>query len=182
MMHLKNPTAMLRNYFITALRNILRNKIQVLIQVVSLAIGITGAISIGLYIMNEFSYDRFNEKLDRIYRVEFGNQVGLWSAIGHQICQEIPEVEKVVRLVNWNGKDHLFTSSYSPSYDSTDVSFVEVAGQYWCDSSVFDVFTIPLIQGDPGTALRDPGTCVISESTAKRIFGDRDPVGEAFWD
>ncbi len=172
---------MLRNFLITALRNILRNKIQALIQVVSLAIGITAAISIGLYILNEFSYDRFNENTDRIYRIEFGKQVGMWPAIGHQISQEIPEVEKVVRFVNWNGKDHIFTSVFSPSFDSSNVSFVEIGNSYWCDSTVFDIFTIPLLQGDPASALRDPGTCVLSESTARRIFGEHDPVGESFW-
>ena len=172
---------MFRNYFIIALRNFLRNRTQALIQVISLAVGITAAISISLYVLHEFSHDRFHEKADRVYRVEFGNQVGMWSAIGHQISREIPEVEKVVRLVNWTGKDRVFTANYSPRDDSLDVRFVEITDSYWCDSTIFDVFTIPLIQGDPATALRDPYSCIISESTAKRIFGDSDPVGEAFW-
>lgn len=172
---------MLKNYILTALRNIGKNKIQAFIQVLSLAIGITAAISIGMYILNEFSYDRFNLKGDRIYRVEFGKQVGQWPAIGHQISQEIPEVEKVVRLVNWTGKDRVFSTSYTPSFDSSNVRWVEISDSYWCDSTIFEVFTIPLIQGDPATALRDPGSCVLSVSTARRIFGERDPVGESFW-
>ena len=173
---------MFRNYFISALRNMTRNRIQTLIQVVSLAIGITAAISIGLYIQHEFSYDQFNEKLDRIYRVEFGNSVGQYSAIGNQIKQEIPEVENVVRIANFGGKDRVFTSGYMPSEDSADLRFIEVGNQYWCDSTIFDVFTIPLIQGDPATALKDPSSCVVSESTARRIFGERDPMGESLWE
>lgn len=172
---------MLKNYFITALRNFLRYRTQALIQIISLAVGITAAISISLFVLHEFSHDRFQEKADRVYRVEFGNTVGMWPAIGHQITQEIPEVEKVVRLVNWAGKDRIFTSDYSPRNDSLDVRFVEITDFYWCDSTIFDVFTLPLIQGDPATALRDPYSCIISESTSKKIFGDKDPVGEAFW-
>ena len=171
---------MLRNYFITALRNILRNKIQSLIQVLSLAIGITAAIMIGLYVKHEFSYDRFHEKLDRIYRVEFGAQVGLWSAIGHQIKQEIPEVENVARVLNWHGKDWCMTLEYIPSNDSANKRIADVYNVYWCDSSVFDLFTIPLIQGDRITALKDPNSCVISKNTAKKLFGDEDPIGESF--
>lgn len=67
---------MFRNYVITALRNVIRNRIQSLIQVISLVIGITAFILIGLYARNELRYDRFNENYDRIYRLEFGNRVG----------------------------------------------------------------------------------------------------------
>jgi putative ABC transport system permease protein len=172
---------MWRNYFITALRNFLGNKVQGLIQVVSLAIGISASLFIGLYILHEFTTDKFNTNLDRIYRVEYGNQVGLWPAIGHQIAQEIPEVEKVVRLINWSGKERIFSSPYSPSDDSLDVRQIEFTGYYWCDSTIFDIFTIPLLQGDPHTALRDPHTCVISETVARKFFPDRDPVGEVLW-
>jgi putative ABC transport system permease protein len=173
---------MFRNYFLTAIRNFLGNKVQALIQVVSLAIGITASLSIGLYILHEVSTDKFNRKIDRIYRVEYGNQVGMWSAIGHQIAQEIPEVEKVVRLINWTGKDRNFTSPYSPSDDSLDVRLIEFTDFYWCDCTIFDIFTIPPAQGDPRTVLRDPHSCVISETVARKFFPDRDPVGEVLWD
>ena len=173
--------AMFRNYFITALRNFQRNKAQAFIQLISLAVGIIAAIFIGLYVQHEYSYDQFNERIDRIYRLEFGNQVSLWNAIGTQISQEIPEVEKVVRLVNWSGKDRVFTSNYSPSDDSLEVRFIEIGNQYWCDSTLFDVFSIELIQGDVATALKIPGNGIISESAAKRVFGDQDPLGEQFW-
>lgn len=171
---------MLRNYFITAVRNIVRNKVQTIIQVVSLTIGITAAIIIGLYVQHEFSYDNFHEKKEWIYRIEFGKQVGQWSAIGHQIKQEIPEMENVVRILNWGGKDRILTLEYFPENDSLNKQTLEFTDAYYCDSSIFEVFTIPLIQGDPVTALKTPGTCVLSESTARRIFGDKDPVGESF--
>ena len=170
---------MFRNYFITAIRNILRNKIQSFIQVLSLAVGITATILIGLYVKHELSYDRFNEKMDRIYRIEYGDQVGMWSAIGHKIKQEIPEVDNVVRLIKWGGKDASIPLIYIPANDSANERLFRIEDYFYCDSTIFDVFTLPFIQGDPGTALRDPNTCVLSESTAMLIFGDRDPMGEA---
>jgi len=170
---------MLRNYFITALRNIIRNKIQSFIQVLSLTIGITAFILIGLYAKYELSYDTFNEKFDRIYRLEFKDQVGLGTGHGHLIKQEIPEVGNVVRLVNWGGKDKS-TPGIIPATDSTDERVVYVEDVLMCDSTIFDVFTFNFLQGDPKSALRDPNTCVMTESTARKFFGDRDPVGESF--
>lgn len=170
---------MFRNYFITAFRNLIRNKIQSIIQVISLAIGITASILIGLYAKHEFSYDKFNKKMERIYRVEFGDQVGLWPAIGHQIKQEIPEVENVVRIVNWGGKELQRFISYKNAYDSTEEKIFKLKDHYYCDSTIFDVFTFNFIQGDPKTALRDPNSCVLSESTARKIFGNRDPMNES---
>ncbi|MFC2099122.1 ABC transporter permease, partial [Bacteroidota bacterium] len=167
---------MFRNYFITAFRIIIRNKIQSVIQVLSLAIGITAFILIGLYAKHELNYDRFNEKFDRIYRLEYGNRVGLPTAPGHQIKQQIPEVENVVRLINWGSKS--MNVRYTPVNDSANERIIEIEDHFWCDSTIFEVFTFTFIQGDPKTALRDPKTCVLSESAARTIFGDRDPVGE----
>jgi len=169
---------MIRNYFITALRSIFKNKIQSIIQVVSLAIGITAFLLIGLYARHEMSYDKFNEKFDRIYRLEYSDHVGLPTAPGHQIKQEIPEIENVVRLVNWNGKDHSLTIPFRAPGDSLSDRMIKVEDHFWCDSTIFDVFTFNFIQGDPKTALRDPYSVVLSESTAKKFFGDRNPVGE----
>jgi len=167
-----------RNFFITALRNITRNRIQSLIQVISLVIGITAFILIGLYARNELRYDRFNENFDRIYRLEFGNRVGQPTAPGHQIKQYFSEVENVVRLVNWQGKDRALHLNYIPEGDSAEINTVKIEDYFWCDSTIFEVFTINMIQGDPESALRDPNTVVLSESIARRIFGDLDPIGK----
>ena len=170
---------MFRNFVILALRNIIRNRIQSVIQIVSLVIGIAAFILIGLYVKNEVSYDRFNENFDRIYRLEFGNRVGQPTAPGHQIKQQFSEVENVVRLVNWQGKDEAIHLSYIQEGDSTEISTVKVEDYFWCDSSIFEVFSFDFIQGDPASALRDPNSVVLSESIARRIFGDADPIGKA---
>jgi len=169
---------MLRNYFITALRNMIRNRLGTLIEVISLATGITAFLMIGLYVQHELSIDSFHDKADRIYRLELGDQVGMWTAPGTMIKQEIPEVENVVRLVNWGGKDQLYLSRWYPEDDSTGERILEMQDWFFCDSSIFEIFTFDFLQGDPKTALRDPKSMVICESAARSWFGDEDPVGK----
>ena len=169
---------MFKNFFLTAHRNIVRNKIQSAIQVTSLTIGITAVVLIGLYARYEFSYDQFNEKLDRIYRLEFADNVGLALAPGHQIMQNIPEVESMVRLLSWDGKDHKSNWRHYPDGDSTSrEQLISVEDIFWCDTSIFNIFSFNFIQGDPKNALRDPKSLVLTESTARNLFGDEDPVG-----
>ena len=136
---------MLRNYFITAFRYIIRNKVQSIIQVLSLAIGITAIILIGLYVENELSYDKFNDKLDRIYRLEYGDFVGQSSKIGYQIKENFPEVENVVRIHKSGGNIKYISDQGKASERKIDLR----VAAFFCDSTVFDVFTFSFIQGDP---------------------------------
>ena len=170
---------MLRNYFITAFRYILRNKVQSFIQVLSLTIGITAAILIGLYAVNELSYDKFNEKLDRIYRLEYGDFVSQQSAIGHEIKENFTEVENVVRINKSGSYPITKNIKYISDRGKASERKIELKTKsFYCDSTVFAVFTFPFIQGDPKTALRDPFSVVLTETTATAIFGSKDPVGE----
>ncbi|MCK4854984.1 MAG: ABC transporter permease, partial [Bacteroidales bacterium] len=172
---------MFRSYFIIAFRYIIRNKIQSVIQIASLAIGITAIILIGLYVDHELSYDKFNEKIDRIYRLEYGEFPGQQSAIGHQIKENFPEVDNVVRMLRWAG-DKPARIRYISDQGKEPERKIELKSQYiGCDSTVFDVFTFPFIQGDPESALRDPFSVVLTEHTAREIFGSKDPVGEGLW-
>ena len=166
---------MLRNYFITAFRYIIRNKIQSFIQVLSLAIGITAVITIGLFVDNELSYDKFNKKIDRIYRLEFGDFAGNPSAVGHNIKDNFSEVENIVRIRRPETTRMSYISDRgNGSYKRTDLKVKSVD----CDSTIFDIFTFPFIQGDPKTALMDPNSIVLTESTANALFGNQDPMGE----
>ena len=168
---------MLRNYFITAFRYILRNKIQSIIQVISLTIGITAVILVGLYTVHELSYDKFNEKSERIFRLEYGNNVGHPTAIGHEIKENLSEVENVVRINRYyDGNSNI---EYISDKGKDTESKIEIRAQYLlCDSTVFNIFTFPFLQGDPRSALRDPYSVVLTESFANKIFGNKDPVGE----
>jgi len=172
---------MFRSYFIIAFRYIIRNKIQSVIQIVSLAIGTTAIILIGLYVDHELSCDTFNEKIDRIYRLEYGENAGQASAIGHEIKENFPEVDNVVRMLNWGG-DELARIRYISDQGNESERKIELKSKYIaCDSTVFDVFTFPFIQGDPASALRDPNSVVLTEHTAREIFGSKDPIGEGLW-
>lgn len=172
---------MFRNYLITASRYMIKNGLQSVIQILSLAIGITTAILLGLYVRYEVSYDRFNERYDRIYRLEFADHVGLPAAPGHQIKQEIPDVKNVVRMLNWHGKDHAMPVSYWSPNDSVQESYVRIQDYFWCDSTIFDIFSFKFIQGDPKTALKVPGSVVLTKNTAKKMFGDHNPMGESLY-
>ncbi len=170
---------MLKSFFRTALRNIARNKVQSVIQVLSLVVGITALILIGLYARYELTYDRCHENFDRIYRLEFGERVGQPTAPGHQIKLNFSEVENVVRLVNWEGKGKSLNMRYEPEGDSSAIINISVPDYYWADSSIFEVFSFDFIQGNPQTALRDPYSAVLVESVARRIFGAEDPMGKS---
>ncbi len=170
---------MLKSFLRTALRNIARNRVQSVIQVLSLVIGITAMILIGLYARYELAYDRSHENFDRIYRLEFGDRVGQPTAPGHQIKQNFSEVENVVRLVNWEGKGKSINLRFEPEDDTSSIINISVQDYYWADSSIFDVFSFELIQGNPETALRDPGSVVLVDAVARRIFGTEDPMGKS---
>jgi putative ABC transport system permease protein len=174
---------MIWNYFITAFRIIIRNKIQSVIQVASLAIGITAILLIGLYVNHELSYDKFNEKLDRIFRLEYGDAPGLPTAPGHLIKENISEVENVVRMVNWAGRESFMIVDLKNGDESTNKKYIKIPDFFLCDSTIFEIFTFPLIQGDPKSALKLPFSVVLSESASKKIFVNQDPVGKIleFW-
>ncbi|MCX6233936.1 MAG: ABC transporter permease [Bacteroidetes bacterium] len=163
------------HYFKVALRHLLRNKLFSVINIVGLSIGIAAAILILLYIFNEFSYDRFHENKDRIYRVlvkqdraESSDITAIATAgIGPSMKEELPEVEDVVRLSSPSGG---YLTSQNTNYD--------IARIVYADSSFFDVFSFHLISGNPKTALTEPYSLVITQETAHRIFGDKGALNE----
>lgn len=157
----------------------IRNRVQTLIQALSLVVGIAAMILTALYARYETTFDQGHENFDRIYRLEFGDRVGQPTAPGHQIKQNFSEVENVVRIVNWEGKGASINVQYEPEGDSGSIQNISISDYYWADSSIFEVFSIELIQGDPQSALRDPFTVVLAEPVARRIFGDEDPIGKS---
>ncbi len=159
---------MLANYIKTALRNILRNKGFSFINIFGLAIGVALFTLIMLFVQHEYSYDQFHDKKDRIYRLESGEWGMLGPAYGTDIRLNFPEVENVVRI------DARF---HNPVVKIDDNRF-HLDHLILADPSLFDVFTYPLIHGDPETALNDPFSIVLTESTAKRFFDTANPVGK----
>lgn len=167
---------MLKNYITTAFRNLIKHKTYSLINISGLAIGVMAFILIMLYVRDELSYDRYFPNADQIYRVtthgvlqggEFNMAVSP-APVGAAFVDEIPGVLKSTRVRNFG----------FPVIRNADLAFSE---ELWftVDSSFFDVFGIELIQGDTRTALTQPNTVVLTQSTAKRYFGDEDPMGKS---
>ncbi|GAB4056096.1 ABC transporter permease [Spirosoma litoris] len=166
---------MIRNYLKIAFRNLKRQKVSTSINVIGLAIGLATCILIMLYVQDELSYDRYNEKADRIFRVNLklqlnGKDVGgtsLGQNAARDLKQEFPEVLKATRI--WGGSD--FVSYGATAFREDNLLFA--------DSSFFDVFTIPFLKGNPKRALAEPNTVVLTEETARKYFGNKDPLGKA---
>ena len=167
---------MFRNYFTVAVRHLNRQKGYSGINVISLALGIACCLLIVLYVRDELSYDRYHDKADRIYRVvtdeRQGDQVSRTADVLLPtvtfIRDEFPEVEQSVRFVPPG-------NAWMLRYE--DKGFYE-RSFYLADSSVFDVFDVPLVIGDPGKVLSGNDKIVLSESIARKYFGDENPIGK----
>lgn len=165
---------MLRNYFKIAFRNLWRNRVFSGINVFGLAVGLASCLLLFLYISHELSYDEFHQKGDRIVRVvmeySMEGQANRVQQTGTKVAPEFgrqfPEVEAGVRLENRQA-----VVSYG------DRRFSEKRVVY-ADSTLFDIFSFPLKQGNPKTALTGPNKVVLSESAARKYFGDENPVGK----
>jgi putative ABC transport system permease protein len=166
---------MFKHYLRIAVRNFLKHKSYSFINVAGLAIGLACCFVIVLYVRHELSYDRFHANADRIYRLlhtpaQDPNQCSAISASAYapHMKQEFPDVE-VVRFFT-NGSRVNF--KYGAETRTVD-------GFFYADSSVFEVFSFQLRQGDPKTALAAPNTMVLTPSAAKAWFGNEDPVGKS---
>jgi putative ABC transport system permease protein len=166
---------MIKNFFKTAIRNLWRNKGFSAINIFGLALGIATCLLITLYLQKELSYDRFNEKADRMVRVVFGGKMqggeikeaDVMPPVAQTLKKDYPEVEEATRLRPYG----------TPRVSYGDKTFKEEAFAF-VDSNFFQVFTIPLIKGDAKTALLQPNTIVISRSAAQKYFGNANPVGK----
>jgi putative ABC transport system permease protein len=159
---------MLKNYFKIAFRNLWKHKGFSSINIIGLAMGLACFIMIALYVTDELSYDKYNKKAERIYRInsdiKFGgtdlNMAVSADPMGATLKKDYPQVEEFARL-----------------YSSSGSRLIKNGNEYlnenrvtYADSTLFDVFTLPAIAGNTKTALNEPNTVVITESTAKKYF------------
>lgn len=167
---------MLRNYLKVAWRNLLKNKGFSFINIAGLAIGLACFILIALYVTDELSYDRYNTHFQQIYRVNSNirmNETELKLAVasdplGATMKKDYPQVEQFVRFYNSNGSKLVKKGN----------QFIEEQKVAHADSTLFEVFTLPAIEGDTRNALNEPNTVVITESTALKYFGTTHAVGK----
>ena len=170
---------MWNNYLKIAFRNSIRNKSFSLINIIGLTIGLVSFLGISMYVLDEYSYDKFHENGDRIYRAiiraDFDGQVSVWGQVPNKLGpvagSEIPEIEKTTRIFHHNFGDIGFISTETEKFKETKLFFA--------DQEILDVFTIPLLKGIKEGVLNKPGTVILSETTANRYFGDADPVGKS---
>lgn len=166
---------MLSNYLKIAWRNLLRNKVFSAINIVGLALGLATCLLISLFVLDELSYDRYNEKADQIVRVFFqgtmnGGQIReatVMPPTAQTLKTDYPEVLAATRL-RWGGQP-LFTYQ-NKTFKETSVAFA--------DANFFDVFTLSFLKGNPKTALVRPNTMVITPAVALKYFGTDDPIGK----
>ena len=170
---------MLKNYLKIALRNLWKFKQVTFINIFGLAVGMAACILILLFVQNELSYDRYHENADRIYRIsrEWRNTDGETSLhLGHVAPPFAPLLENDYPSVVLHA-ERLLSDNPLITYEEGDKQMVE-EDFFFADPDIFEVFTFPMIAGDPKTALREPNSLVLTESTAKRYFGEEDPMGK----
>ncbi|MCJ7581910.1 MAG: ABC transporter permease, partial [Candidatus Aminicenantes bacterium] len=167
---------MFKNYLKTALRNLSRQKGYSFINICGFGLGIACCTLIFLWVQDELSYDRFHKNIDDLYRIvehQIQSSGDIFPIartqypLGQALVEKYPEIIKFAH--------------YSPSSQALmahgDTNFYE-RGIAWTDPSFFEMFTFPLLQGDPETALSSKDSMLISEEMAEKYFKDTDPIGQ----
>ena len=167
---------MFKLYLLVAIRNLLRQRVSSLVNILGLAIGMTAFILIIQYVRYELSYDDFHAKGERIFRIQqdrFDKGVlsTQWAAgspaVGQALHEDFPEVENFTRFQIWNGV-----------FSQGEKKFREEK-VFIADTSFFRVFSFNLLEGDPVTSLKNPLEMVVSQSMARKYFGDENPIGKS---
>ena len=175
---------MLTNYLKAALRNILKQRIFSFINIIGLATGMTAFLLIMQFVSYERNYDSFVHNHDNIYRLTLAqyvnNELSIESAenypgAGPALVAELPEITSSARLYNMGYKNNIIIT-----YEDAPVEPIKFKHRkfLYADSSFLPMMGYPMVAGDPNTALAEPNTTVISESYAKKYFGDADPLGK----
>ncbi len=166
---------MLKNYLKVALRNLWKNKGFSAINIIGLASGLAVCLLIVLYVVDELSYDKYYPNAERIYRIDadiyFNNTSAIFAVspdpLGPALKRDFPGVEEITRVANQGG---ILVKKDNRNVQDDHAAFA--------DSTFFKVFALPMIAGNPLTALRDPNSIVIDETTAKKYFNTTDILGK----
>lgn len=165
---------MIRNYFVTAIRNFTKNKFFTFINISGLSIGISCSILILLWVNDELSFDKFLPKSDRLYQVwvnsEFDNKINSWRSVPLPSYEALKTADSNIKnsvVADWGG-DHLLTVGEKR---------LKMNG-YFVSEEFLEMFEFPLVYGDPSSVLDDSKSIVITESTALAFFGEEDPMNK----
>lgn len=165
---------MIRNYIITALRNIVRFKLHSAINIGGLALGISVFTLIMIYVVSELSYDKYHENYDKIYEVSVNNGFETTAHLGHSMQESFPEIKYMVRIDQGYGGGQKAYLRHSESVES-----VEFEDIIYADTGFFNMFSVELLAGDLSTALNNPYSLVLTESYARKLFGSTDAIDKS---
>ena len=167
---------MIRNYFITALRQLWRNRLFSTLNIIGLTVGLAVSTFIAIYVWHEFHYDNFEPFAARTYRIvtvstmagqEFAG-TGFTQAFGSKVKNDVPEAEGMFRY--GEGFKTVLKSLKGQLAEKSDISFA--------DGSILAILGLPLLYGDPETALHEPGQIILTRPMAEKYFGRQNPVGQ----
>src|ERR1700712_125962 len=170
---------MLKNYFKIAWRNLNRNKVSSIINISGLAIGLACVLLIGMYVKDEFSYDRFFSDANRIYRVNTHEKMGndeftaghTPPPVGLALTSNFPEIESYTRIYK-PGDEIVHFVNKGQKNALTEKALLAV------DSNFLQFFNYPLVEGNRNTCLNGPNSIVLTERAARKYFGDSHAVGK----
>ncbi|MVM37321.1 FtsX-like permease family protein [Spirosoma sp. HMF3257] len=168
-------TDMLSNYLTIAFRNLWRHKAFTAINIIGLAVGLATCLLIVLFVLHELSYDRYHTHAERLYRMTLHTRLGekdinyAYSAepAGPALLRDYPGVEAITRL---RDDGDFLVKNGQETFKEGHVAFV--------DSNFFSVFSIPLLKGHKASVLVEPKTLVLTQTTARKYFGQADPIGK----
>jgi len=165
---------MFRNYLLVTLRNLRKNGTYSFINILGLAIGITCSMLILLWVFDEFSFDKFHPKADRLYQVwangHFDGKINSWTSVPLPTYEAMKSADSHIKhalVTDWGG-EHLLSISENRL----------IKKGYYVSEEFLEMFEFPLLAGTAAQVLDDPHSIVITEATAKALFGDQDPINK----
>ena len=169
---------MFKNHLKIAIRNLWNNRFFSALNLSGLAVGLAVSLALMLFVKEELSFDKYHSKAPDIYRtginVTYEDTREKWGHVpniaGPAFTEEIAEIQSFARMFRHSFGKTAFLTVGNQNFAEENL--------YWGDSTIFQIFDIPLIQGDPNTALVGPNKVVLSESTARKLFGNLDPMDQ----
>ncbi len=165
---------MFKNYLLVTLRNLRKNVTYSFINIAGLSIGIVCSLLIMLWVYDELSFDTFQPKANRLYQVwvnaHFDGKINSWTSVPQPTYEALKTEDSNIlstAITDWGG-NHLYTVGETRIYKEA----------YYASEEFLEMFQFPLVKGDPATVMDDPSSLVITESMAKVLFGDQDPINQ----
>ncbi len=164
---------MIRNYINIAIRNLVRFKLHSFINIGGLAIGISIFTLIMIYVVSELNYDKYHKNLDNIYQISFENELSTTAHLGYMLKEKFPEIKYLVRTDQEYGGGN---KAFLKRLDSDRL--VEFRNIIYAAPDFFNMFSIEVLSGNISTALVNPYTIVLTESSAIKLFGSTDIINK----